>query len=311
MGRTPKFEEDESAPLFDDLPPVRKAKPKFTRLDAPLWTENKARLIAAYLKAFVMITHHGAYIDGFAAPQAREHTDVEAAKAACAAKLVLESLPLRLRHFWLCDMEKAGVDLLEEIRAASPPAPGRTVEVMHGDFNILVDRILESGTITDTMATFCLLDQRTFECEWATLQKLAAHKQNGRKIELFYFLGSGWLDRAFGGTTRNTDKIERWWGRDDWETLKAMSRHERADAFGRRFAEELHYEHVQSWPIYKNAGCDGNVMYHMIHCSDHERAPQLMNDAYRKIARPTEPDQYSMLDTLEATLVPSSAKSAA
>lgn len=251
---------------------------------------------------FVMITHHGAYIDGFAGPQARDHTDLEAAKAACAAKLVLESLPLRLRHFWLCDAEKTGVDMLQEIRLASPEMAGRTIDVMHGDFNAMVDRILESGVITDTMATFCLLDQRTFECEWATLQKLAAHKQNGRKIELFYFLGSGWLDRAFGGTTKNTDKIERWWGRDDWRTLIDMSRHGRAEAFGCRFAEELGYEHVQSWPIYKNGGQEGNVMYHMIHCSDHERAPQLMNDAYRKIAKPTEPDQFCLIEALDATL---------
>lgn len=218
-------------------------------------------------------------------------------------KLVLESLPPRLRHFWLCDSEKVGADLLEEIKAASPAMAGRTIEVMHGDFNLLVDRILDTGVITDTMATFCLLDQRTFECEWTTLEKLAAHKQNGRKIELFYFLGSSWLDRAIGGTTRNTDKIERWWGRSDWEKLKAMSRPERADAFGRRFAEELRYEHVQSWPIFRNAGCEGNVMYHMIHCSDHERAPQLMNDAYRKVARPPEPCQYTLIAALDATLL--------
>jgi hypothetical protein len=40
----------------------------------------------------------------------------------------------------------------------------------------------------------------------------------------------------------------------------------------------------------------------MIHCSDHERAPQLMNDAYRKIARPTEPDQFTLIEALDATL---------
>ena len=39
----------------------------FKSLRFPLWTQNKARLIQAYLRLFVYITRHGTYIDGFAA----------------------------------------------------------------------------------------------------------------------------------------------------------------------------------------------------------------------------------------------------
>jgi three-Cys-motif partner protein len=295
--------EDETAPLFENLPEARRIKSKATRVEAPIWTESKARLIAAYLRLFTFVTRHGAYIDGFAAPQSRDHTAVEAATEACAAKLVLHNQPLYLRNFWLCDADKAGIGALEEIKRTSPEMRGRVIEILHGDFNKTINKILNSGIITDTMATFCLLDQRTFECHWATLEKLAAHKQNGHKIELFYFLGTSWLDRAFGGT-KDKAKITRWWGREDWTQLLAMTGPQRADAFAHRFVDELGYSHVQSWPICRRGTKGGNVMYHMIHCSDHERAPKLMDDAYRAVARPQEPNQISIWDLLGTAPTP-------
>ncbi len=297
MGRTADDEKDETKPLFEGLPESRRAKSKIIRVEAPVWTESKARLIAEYTRLFTYVTFHGAYIDGFAGPQSRDHTEADAASGACAAKLVLENQPLRLRHFWLCDLDRDAIAALEEIKRGSPEMKGRTIDVLQGDFNKTVDKILASGLISDTMATFALLDQRTFECHWATVEKLARHKQNGRKIELFYFLATGWLDRAFGGT-KHTDKITRWWGRDDWTKLLTMDGNARADAFAERFSNELNYEHVASWPIRKRGTKGGAVMYHMIHCSDHERAPKLMDDAYRITARPEEPEQIDWLDLL-------------
>lgn len=51
-------------------------KPKFSTLHHPLWTKNKARLIERYLYYFVLITKHGAYIDGFAGPQQPDNTSL-------------------------------------------------------------------------------------------------------------------------------------------------------------------------------------------------------------------------------------------
>lgn len=74
-----------------------------------------------------------------------------------------------------------------------------------------VAKILGTGRITQREATFCLLDQRMFECHWATLKKLAAYKEPPtRKIELLYFLGVGWLHRSISGI-RHNEKMERWW----------------------------------------------------------------------------------------------------
>jgi hypothetical protein len=86
--------------------------PNFKSLRFPLWTQNKARLIQAYLQLFVYITRHGTYIDGFAAPQDGNHLET------WAAKLVLEMEPKRIRDFWLCDLSRKGVKKLEELQAA-------------------------------------------------------------------------------------------------------------------------------------------------------------------------------------------------
>jgi hypothetical protein len=52
----------------------------------------------------------------------------------------------------------------------------RDIHIYHGDFNSKID---------EKEATFCLLDQRTFECDWQTVEKLARYKKSGNKIELF------------------------------------------------------------------------------------------------------------------------------
>lgn len=174
---------EEQLALFD-LPELESQAHSFKPFRYPLWTEHKAKLIERYLYYFVLITHHGVYIDGFAGPQNPSQPD------SWAAKLVLESEPRWLRTFFLCDNHPKQIEALENLRDVQPPVQGRTIDIYDGDFNKYVDQILDTDQITEKTATFCLLDQRTFECEWATIEKIAARKQE-RKIELFYFLPTG------------------------------------------------------------------------------------------------------------------------
>lgn len=117
--------------LFKDLalPAPGPKRLTFKRPEHPIWTENKAKLIERYLYYFVLVAKHGAYIDGFAAPQA------EGKPESWAAKLVLESKPAFLREFWLCDVTSKGVAALRELKRAQPNIPGRTIDVLEGDFN--------------------------------------------------------------------------------------------------------------------------------------------------------------------------------
>ena len=127
--------------------------------------------------------------------------------------------------------------------------------------------------------SFCLLDQRTFECEWETVRTIAAHK-NHNKIEIFYFLASGWLNRSISATSRNQHLIEKWWGRSDWMKLRDTKAWDRLQLIVARFKTELGYKHAYAWPIYSRAR-GGRVLYHMIHATDHDEAPKIMHRAYR------------------------------
>jgi three-Cys-motif partner protein len=257
-------------------------EPQQKPLRHPIWTENKAKLIERYLYYFVMITKHGTYIDAFAGPQ-------EPGKDGMwAAKLVLESEPRWFRHFFLYERDRGKAQALEELRASQPASPKREIVVECDDSNQLLRDMLKRRDIKEKEATFCLLDQRTFECEWKTVEGLATYKVAPQpKIELFYFLANSWLPRAFAAQ-KDTSVIERWWGRGDWEPLREMGEQERLYAFVRRFKDDLGYASVKPYPIFEKQGGGGHTMYYMIHATDHPDAPMLMRRAYERAVEPKE-----------------------
>jgi three-Cys-motif partner protein len=109
------------------------------------------------------------------------------------AKRVLELEPKWLRDFHLCEVNPKKVSMLEALR---PAHPERIITVYAEDLNTAIQKILRPGVLGPREATFCLIDQHTFECRWETLKAIAAYKKD-HKIQLLYFIGSGWLDRAF------------------------------------------------------------------------------------------------------------------
>ena len=277
------FDQSEFPPL-DDIP----AEPFLKQIQRPVCTSNKAQLIMRYLKYFVFITKHGTYIDGFAGPQEERMCDTWAAKA------VIESEPKWMRHFHLCDHKRSQVKLLLQLRASQPQCQyDRNVEIYEGSFNDKVDQILNSGDITEKEATFCLLDQRTFECHWSTVEKLARFKTAGTKIELFYFLANSWQERAFAAQ-KQLHVPAAWWGREDWKDIRDMTRDDRRDAFVARFKRDLGYRSVKAWPIFGSL-TGGALMYYMIHATDHPEAPKQMSRAYRSTVSPSEPVEQQKL----------------
>lgn len=242
----------------------------FAGLHRALWTEHKAKLIACYLRYFVYITKHGAYIDGFAGPQDPGQPD------SWAAKLALDNDPKWIRSFFLCDQDMKQAEALMELVKSQPDIKDRTIEVACCDFNKHVEIVLPR--IGETIATFCLLDQRTFQCDWATVQKIARHKSE-MKIEIFYFVPTGWLARSLSGLKRPEAEMTRWWGGDNWICLKGMRSDDIAESFRQRFLEELNYGYAYSWPIYERE-VGNRIMYYMIHASDHDEAPKQMYRAY-------------------------------
>lgn len=275
--------------LFPDLPDQPVPGTISQAINGQVWTEQKAQLIARYLRYFVFITKHGAYIDGFAAPKDEKNPHT------WAAKLVIESEPRWLRQFYLCDLPERA-NHLKGLAATQPNVAKRTIEVFAGDFNETVYDVLRSPLISGKTATFCLLDQFSTECHWKTVQALAQHKGAGfNKIELFYFLAAGWTGRTLSGF--KDDKVPAaWWGKSDWHSLKRLSQSNLALAFTDRFQNELGYRFVKAWPIFKEEGGRGRVMFFMIHASDHPQAPILMRRAYENIVQPLEPEGQLKLE---------------
>ncbi len=277
--------------LFD-FPSTPRYTVRLRPLRYPIWTENKAKLIERYLYYFVLVTKHGIYIDGFAGPQQPNKPET------WAAKLVLESEPRRLRKFFLYDSNANKVEFLKRLKQEQPARRRgelrRTVEVKEADFNLAVRELIGSGQIGEREATFCLLDQRTFECHWSTIEALARHRERKFKIELFYFLPIGWLDRAVAAQ-RDPSMLLAWWGASDWhELLKVRGGQQRALFFCARLQQQFHYKSVYPWPIFEKID-GGRVMYFMIHATDHPEAPNLMHRAYRRaVSAKEEPEQFCL-----------------
>jgi three-Cys-motif partner protein len=270
--------------LLFELPPanLKVAEKKFKERN-PIWTGCKAKLIERYLFYFVQITHSGTYIDAFAGPQENERHEM------WSAKLVIESSPRWFKNFFLFELKKSQVKLIEQMRDAQPPRnkqknePKRRIEIYPGNFNKNIVEMLTRNPLRDKEMAFCLLDQRTFECDWESVKSLATHKTGGHKIELFYFFPEGWVNRSVAGLKIDKDKkMQRWWGNAKWGELLETQGAMRAQYVSDRFKSELQYKHVYPFPIYEKKDKGGRIMYYMIHASDHDEAPVLMNRAYGK-----------------------------
>lgn len=270
--------------------PASVTKPQDSRFKerVPIWTGCKAKLIERYLFYFVQITYHGTYLDGFAGPQRIKKPDM------WAAKLVVESQPRWLRNFYLFELNQKKVAMLKRMCLSQEPPdktkkePKRRFDVVPGDFNENIVTFLNKNPIPDNQATFCLLDQRTFECSWKAVRTVATHKKGGNKIEIFYFFPEGWFNRSVAALKKaRNERMLEWWGRPDWNELLKRCGAVRAIFACERFKQEFGYKYVYPFAIYERKD-GGRVMYYMIHASDHDEAPKLMNRAYGKALDITE-----------------------
>ena len=139
------------------------------------------------------------------------------------------------------EKEPKQYEYLKSLKESQSADPQRRICLYFGDFNTLIHGFLEERPIGDREATFCLLDQRIFECQWSSVSQLAKYKKSGLKIELFYFLSTGWLGRAMAAQ-KNPEVLNAWWGREDWNELRRTSGLDRAVLFCDRMKEELNYK---------------------------------------------------------------------
>ena len=266
--------------MFGDLSPERprpRARTQPVDIGAPLWTVDKSRLIDEYIHHFLLVTKHGVYLDLFAGPQ--HATDTENWSVRRVLERRTEGNP-SIRHYAVCDIKRKQAERLRDVGKNHP-----SFRVYEGDANERVHQMLNEAPLTSKTACFCLIDQRTFECHWTTVEAVARYKREGYKIELFYFLAQTWLDRAWA-STQNKEKLAAWWGKGDHERFRKLPSVARALALCDRFRDELDYTYSDPFSIHEK-GEGSRTMYYMIHASDHPAACGLMARAYQ-LARPVQ-----------------------
>ena len=234
--------------LFGDIRPVSRSRPAARKpppvnIEAPLWTIDKSRL------------------DLFAGPQ--HTTDTQNWSVRRVLERRTQGNPA-IRHYTVCDIKRKQAARLR--RLGKNHASFRVYE---GDANEHVHEMLREAPITPKTACFCLIDQRTFECHWTTVEAVAQYKREGYKIELFYFLAQRWLDRAWA-STRNANKLAAWWGNGDHKHFRTLRSVERAVALCDRFRDELGYAYSVPFSIHEK-GEGSRTMYYMIHASESSR----------------------------------------
>ena len=264
--------------LFEDLSPDKPRSRKQTppnEISAPLSTADKAALIDEYIHHFLFVTRHGVYLDLFAGPQRAEDTEN------WSVRRVLERRTCgnpAIGHYAVCDQDPEQAQRLRDLGKKH-----QAFRVYEGDANDCIHRMLKDAPINPKKACFCLIDQRTLECHWSTVQAVARHKRKGYKIEVFYFLAQGWIDRAWASTTDKA-RLAAWWGNENYEEFRDLSSVERARMLYRRFREELHYSYADPFSIHEK-GHGSRTMYYMIHASDHPEACKLMSRAHKQVQR--------------------------
>lgn len=282
---------------------TRVAEESSPQFEGNIWTHRKALLIQEYLRLFTMITYRGTYIDGFAGPQ-----DGQDDSKTWAARKVWESNPGKAkRRITRFELFELGTKSHRQIRKMldGTEADGREIFLQKGNCNEEIPRRLIEAPISG--AAFCLLDQRSDECDWATVETVAKHKADPYKIEIFYFLMGSWYDRyraGLGSATRR-ERLKRWCGSKDFPILDKASPERAAELFSRNFKELLNYKHVKPYPIFDNISpaTNGTCKFYMIHATDHDEAPKFMRRAYKKLASGWDPNKVQdNMDFLDGDL---------
>jgi len=283
MAKQKHVEADATKEMFP-LKDIESPKPLSpSSIEGNVWTRHKAQLIARYLYSFLSVTKNGIYLDAFAGPQT-----VGDREQSWAALRLLEKQSIFLNRACLFEQDPSKIPFLEELKTKYCQGfrrlSNRQVMVFPGDCNKQIPIYLKQHKIKPKKAAFALLDQRTHECSWDLVKTLANHKTGGNKVEIFYFLAQGWMNRSIKSSSQPTkiSEIDSWWGDSNWNHFVGMKSFERATFMEGRFKNELGYEFARAFPM-KDYGNDGKIMFWLIHASDHPRANPLMISAYRSI----------------------------
>ena len=235
------------------------------------------------------------YIDLFAGPGQCRMSDGELIDGS--PVIAAKADPPFTRQFWV----DAGRANAASLRLHREGFPDRAIDVLQADANRAVDDILTQ--LPRTFPTFAFLDPEGSELAWATVAKLAAHKTNGRKIELFVHFASdtGILRFLPHDPTKavNDARLDHMMPSPSrWRALYARRGQLSVPEFRRALVAEymeglrdLGYRHVLEPRLLRRP--DNHPLYFMVFATDDDAGKTIMHAALTKVQ--AEVDQPSLL----------------
>jgi three-Cys-motif partner protein len=270
---------------------------------APIWTEEKLRILACYLEGFAKACKKagGWYSLDLFAGGGLNISETTRGEIPGSPLIALEARAPEATKVLICEQ---GRTVLAALRERTAPY-GDRVHIVDGDANRHVHAMLQAVPVH--APAFAFLDPEGAELEWATVQAVAEHKATTRnKVEqlILFPTDMGFvrllslkkpLDRGYA------DRVTAMFGTDDWEAIYARRR---ADEIGAGKAREeylrlyarglrgLGYRHVQERQITKEpakAGGRGSPMYFLLHATDSDAGESIMGHCFdKKHVRPRE-----------------------
>ncbi len=261
-----------------------------------IWTKGKLDVLQSYLNAFTTASKRlpeRIYIDAFAGT-AENRDRVTGEPIAGSARIALStgSPPFtRLRFF---ETPKIAPKLEEVLRKEFPD---RDFEVIEGDSNLEIPKVLRELDEWVWAPTFAFIDPNGMEAKWQTLEALAAFRKNEKtKAELFYLFSPPMFQRLLridGSQVRTQDweAISAVFGTDDWrgiyqarldgEIEPSKAREEYLNLMRWRMEKVLGYRWTHPLEVRNEAG---HVIYYMIFTTDHPVGTKIMSNIYASAA---------------------------
>lgn len=258
------------------------------------WTEAKLDILSAYLPAFATASksvNELVYLDLFAGNALNQRRDVERDIRGSAVR-ALESLPEHTRIV-LFELDRVAVELDRELRTRFP---GRQFQVVPGDCNVTLSRVLDElrGQGVDWAPTFAFVDPYSSAAlRWDTIRRVADFKRRRKyKVEQWLLFYGSDIPRVLGQSAANANLLRQTFGADRWVPIaEARERGELSAEAARR-----HYTNLLRWQIENTLGyrythsfevknTSDAYLYDLVFATDNDAGNRIMRDVYASAAQ--------------------------
>lgn len=263
---------------------------------APTWTEEKLRILAAYLHGFSVACKRagGWYALDLFAGGGLNVSETTGAEIAGSPVIALDARAPEATLVVCCEQ---GTEVLAALRARTVTYEQRCL-IVPGDANREIGAMLEH--VPPTAPAFAFLDPEGAELEWETVRRIADHKAAGRsKIEqlILFPTDMGFVRLLSLRQPLNPGyaaRVTAMFGSDDWRDVYERRRADQITAEEAREAylglyaqglRDLGYRHVQERQITKEPtkpGGRGGPMYFLLFVTDNDAGNTIMDHCFNK-----------------------------